>query len=81
MVGMNRRPGKTYEIDYVEVPLEKVANFEKKIPEDWFTEDKKGVNEKFIDYVLPLIQGEAKHPTKNGLPRYANLKKVLVTKK
>ncbi len=81
MVGMNRRPGKTYEIDYVEVPLEKVANLEKKIPEDWFTEDKKGVNEKFIDYVLPLIQGEAKHPTKNGLPRYANLKKVLVTKK
>ena len=31
----------------------------------------------FIDYALPLIQGDAKAPTENSLPRFARLKKVL----
>ena len=36
-----------------------------------------GVNQAFIDYVLPLIQGEADTPKENGLPRFARLKKVI----
>ena len=33
----------------------------------------------FIDYVLPLIQGETDAPKENALPRFARLKKVLTT--
>ena len=31
----------------------------------------------FIDYALPLIQGENRRELENGLPRFARLKKVL----
>ena len=30
----------------------------------------------FIDYVLPLIQGEPKLPKIDSLPRFAKLKKI-----
>ena len=36
-----------------------------------------GVKQEFIDYVLPLIQGEPKLPKEDSLPRFAKLKKVL----
>ena len=59
------------------VPLTDVANFEKKVPQEWITADGTGVTQDFIDYALPLIAGEPEHPTENSLPRYARLKKVL----
>lgn len=57
------------------IPLSDVANYEKKVPLDWITSDGNGVNTHFIDYVLPLIQGEPDRPTEQSLPRYARLKK------
>ena len=60
-------------------PLDIVANFEKKVPREWINEAGNGVKQEFIDYVLPLIQGEADTPKENGLPRFARLKKVLTT--
>ncbi len=59
------------------LPLDKVANFEKKIPLSWLNEERNGLKHEFIDYVLPLIQGEPKLPLEHSLPRYARLKKVL----
>lgn len=59
------------------VPLTSVANFEKKVPVEWITPDGCGVTQDFIDYALPLIQGEPERPTENSLPRYARLKRVL----
>ena len=35
-----------------------------------------GVEQAFIDYALPLIQGEPELPKENALPRFAKLKKV-----
>jgi len=58
--------------------LTEVANAEKKIPLAWINAEHNGVTHKFIDYALPLIQGEAKGPKEDGLPRFAKLKKVLV---
>lgn len=55
-----------------------VANTEKKVPLEWLNETKDGLNEKFIEYALPLIQGETKLTKVNGLPRFVNLKKVKV---
>ena len=54
-----------------------VANTEKKIPADWFNATKDGLNEKFIQYALPLIQGETDMVKEDGLPRFVHLKKVL----
>ena len=60
-------------------PLNIVANFEKKVPRAWINEAGNGVTQEFIDYVLPLIQGETDAPKENALPRFAHLKKVLTT--
>jgi len=59
------------------VPLTSVANLEKKIPMDWITMEGNGVNQKYIEYALPLIQGEPERTTKYSLPRFAKLKKIL----
>ena len=57
--------------------LSEVANFEKKVPLEWINAEHNGVTQGFIDYALPLIQGENHRATENGLPRFARLKKVL----
>ena len=59
------------------LPLTEVANYEKKIPLEWINDAHNGVKQEFIDYVLPLIQGEPKLPKEDSLPRFAKLKKVL----
>ena len=69
----------SYECKTVLEPLDIVANFEKKVPRAWINEAGNGVTQEFIDYVLPLIQGETDAPKENALPRFARLKKVLTT--
>jgi len=66
-----------YNCKYVLLPLSSVANFEKKVPMEWINEDQNGLTDEFIEYVLPLIQGEPVLPKENSLPRYARLKKVI----
>ena len=57
--------------------LTDVANTENKVPLEWINAEGNGVEQAFIDYALPLIQGEPNLPKENGLPRFAKLKKVL----
>ena len=57
--------------------LTDVANTEKKVPIEWINAEHNGVTQAFIDYALPLIQGETRMKKENGLPRFAKLKKVL----
>ena len=66
-----------YACEYKLLPLEAVANYEKKVPMEWINARQNGLNREFIDYVLPLIQGDANIPTEDSLPRYARLKKIL----
>ena len=66
-----------YNCKYVLLPLSSVANFEKKVPLEWINEAQNGLKDEFIEYVLPLIQGEPELPKENSLPRYARLKKVI----
>ncbi len=78
MVGFKRTyvNGK-YKCEYVLIDLHLVANDEKKIPLSWIKKDNTGLTKEFVDYALPLIQGDMKAPLVNGLPRFAKLKKVL----
>lgn len=80
MIGFERVSNDPYKINYILIPLEKVANEEKKLPLEWIESHGKGLKQPFIDYVLPLIQGDYKAPLEDGLPRFAKLKKVLAKK-
>ncbi len=74
MIAFRRKPGETYEIDYVAEPLSSAANAEKRIPAEWITADGTNLTDDFVAYALPLINGEPKRRLKNGLPVYAKLK-------
>lgn len=78
MVGFKRVyvDGK-YTCEYELLPLSSVANFEKKVPMEWINAEHNGLTKEFIDYALPLIQGEPQLPLESSLPRYAKLKKIL----
>lgn len=78
MVGIEREivDGK-YSSKYNLVPLADVANYEKHVPLEWINEEGNGLKKEFIDYALPLIQGEPEIPKEHSLPRYTKLKKIL----
>jgi ATP-dependent phosphofructokinase / diphosphate-dependent phosphofructokinase len=61
--------------------LANIANVEHFIPREWISEDGFLPNEKFVEYAAPLIVGEVKVPTKDGLPQYVTLLKSPVEKK
>ena len=69
-----------YACQNVLMPLELAANTEKKVPLEWITDEGTNVSDEFVKYALPLIQGDAKAPLENGLPRFARLKKVYAGK-
>ena len=70
------REGGKYTCETELLPLEKVANFEKKVPLEWITPEGNNVTADFVDYALPLIQGQPELPLEHSLPRYARLRKV-----
>ena len=57
--------------------LSEVANAEKKVPREWINAEGNGIEQGFIDYALPLIQGETKLPKVDGLPDFVHLKRVI----
>ncbi len=81
MVCYERKSGAKYEIEYKLLPLELAANTEKKVPLEWITENGTNISDEYVKYALPLIQGEAKAPLEDSLPRFAHLKKVFAEKK
>ncbi|HUW37321.1 MAG TPA: 6-phosphofructokinase [Rhodocyclaceae bacterium] len=81
MPTIDRIAGKTYKWRVGMAPLAKVANVEKKMPKNFITQDGFGITEKCREYLVPLIKGEDYPPYKDGLPDYARLKNVAVSKK
>lgn len=72
MVSIKRESNEPYSSSFELVPLEKVANVEKRFPLQWINERGNGINKEFISYCMPLLGAP--------LPQYADLKKVAVTK-
>jgi ATP-dependent phosphofructokinase / diphosphate-dependent phosphofructokinase len=81
MVGFKRISSNPYKIKYVLLPLKLAANTEQKVPLEWILPDGKGMTQAFIDYALPLIQGDEKAKLVDGLPHFAKLNKIKVVKK
>ena len=78
MVAFERVSQEPYRCEVKLINLSDVANVEKKVPREWINEAGNGILKPFIDYALPLIQGEPDMKKENGLPRFARLKKVQV---
>lgn len=80
MVAFERAESEAYQCRMKLLPLDQVANTEKKVPREWINEAGNFVTDEFVAYALPLIQGESTPPKEEGLPRWARLKKILATK-
>jgi 6-phosphofructokinase 1 len=79
---IKRLAHKPYRWRIESAPLSSIANHEKKMPENFIRADGYGITAACRRYIEPLIQGEAYPPyDRNGLPRYAQLRKKLIRKK
>ncbi len=78
MVGFSRPENGPYKCEIKLIPLKDVANAERVIPREWINEEGNGLLTPFLDYVLPLIEGESHPPVENGVPRFAKLRKVRI---
>ena len=50
--------------------VHKIANDEKVVPREWINEDGNYVTDEFVNYVMPLIQGDVQPIMVNGIPRH-----------
>ncbi len=81
MPAIVRVSDKPYRWKIAAVPLEQIANVEKKLPPGFITSDGFGITAKARAYLQPLVQGEDYPPYLRGLPRYVRLKNVAVPRK
>lgn len=75
MIAFRRVPGEAYRIECVTVDVSEVCNQEKPVPKEWIAGEDNDIAQAFIDYALPLIQGEAERPMEDGIPKYLYRKK------
>ncbi len=75
MVIMNRISTNPYKIKYESYnDIHKIANIEKKVPNEWIDTKNNYVTQDLINYIKPLIQGEVKQIMKDGLPQHITKK-------
>ncbi len=75
MVTYNRKSGSKYCIKYETIPLSNVANFVKEVPSHFLNERGNNITDDFVEYALPLIQGDVTIPKSNGIIKYFKIKK------
>ena len=68
MCAIKRLSDQPYRVETEMVDVSKVANLEKKVPDEWIAEDGMHVNEHFERYARPLIQAELTPIYINGVP-------------
>lgn len=75
MAGIKRLSNKPYRMDLISTAVSEVANRVKRVPKDFINERGNDVSQKMIDYLRPLIEGEARIIYENGLPKHLHLYK------
>lgn len=70
MVGVRRRAGEAYEVEYFAVEADKVANYVKGFPKEWILPDYRGISGEAEAYLRPLVQGAPVVIYENGLQAY-----------
>ena len=76
-----RSKSKKYSWKIMPASLSQIANVEKKLPNSYISKDGFNVTKKAIEYLQPLIQGEAFPKFKKGIPNVQKLKLIEVKKK
>ena len=76
-----RSKSKKYSWKIMPASLSQIANVEKKLPNSYISKDGFNVTKKAIEYLQPLIQGEAFPKFKKGIPNVQKLKLIAVKKK
>lgn len=70
MSTLSRVSDEPYAVEYGEADIENIANYEKKIPEEWINEEGTDVLPAMEQYLRPLILGENEIEYQNGIPQY-----------
>ncbi len=82
MATLFREPGPVYTVRYGKVPLEQVANSERKFPAQWIAPSGCDVTDDFIRYAKPLVGEEmVSLPLVEGRQRMARFRPVMAEKK
>ena len=73
MVCLERVSNAPYEIKYTHAAIAGIANEAKSVPREWINEEGNDIKPELIEYLKPLIQGEADIKYNDGLPSYMNV--------
>lgn len=73
MASLDRVSTDPYKVKFSLKDISKIANAEKKIPDEWINEEGNNVTDDIIEYMRPLIQGETPTIFKNGMPVHIKL--------
>jgi 6-phosphofructokinase len=77
-----REPGPIYRVHYDKVPLELVANSERRFPKEWIAESRIDVTDEFMCYARPLIGDNwPTIPLVDGRQRFARLERIFAPQK
>ena len=68
MMIINRVTNEPYQCTTAPFDINKIANIEKKVPDEWITENGTYVSKEFLTYARPLIQAELTPIMVDGLP-------------
>lgn len=82
MATILREPGTLYRVRYDKVPLELVANSERKFPQAWIAASRTDVTDDFVRYARPLIGEDwPSVPLVDGRQRFARFQPVFAEKR
>jgi 6-phosphofructokinase 1 len=70
MVGVKRKEGRNYDVEFFAAPASEVANKVKNFPVEWALPNYRGVKQEATNYMRPLIQGTPVILMDGGLPAY-----------
>jgi 6-phosphofructokinase 1 len=82
MATILRDPGPLYRVRYDKVPLEAMANSERKFPPHWIAPSRSDVTDAFLAYARPLVGDDwVTVPLVDGRQRFARLAPIFAEKK
>ena len=70
MVGLARKDQTEYDVDFITIDADKVANYVKSFPSEWILPNFRGISEEALKYLRPLIIGSPTVVYTDGVPAY-----------
>ncbi|MCD7751730.1 MAG: 6-phosphofructokinase [Lachnospiraceae bacterium] len=78
MITLDRNGDDPYQCGTSAYDIHAIANVERKVPDEWITEDGTGLTDAYEKYARPLIMGELLPIFVDGLPRHIVMEELLV---